>query len=63
MLLLLLNHIVMRALWKIDVYLISTLVNKSLYYLTGVTRRSCCRAVGLLVKWYVPNSFHSFQVI
>ena len=53
----------MRALWKIDVYLISTLVNKSLYYLTGVTRRSCGRAVGLLVKWYVPNSFHSFHVI
>jgi len=32
MLLLLLNYIVLRALWKIDVYLISTLVNKSLYY-------------------------------
>jgi len=28
MLLLLLNYVVMRALWKIDVYLISTLVNK-----------------------------------
>jgi len=26
MLLLLLNHVVLRALWKIDVYLISTLV-------------------------------------
>jgi len=32
MLLLLLIHVVSRALWKIDVYLISTLVNKSLYY-------------------------------
>ena len=32
MLLLLLNYVVLRALWKIDVYLISTLVNKSLYY-------------------------------
>jgi len=32
MLLLLLIYIVLRALWKIDVYLISTLVNKSLYY-------------------------------
>jgi len=31
-LLLLLNQVVLRALWKIDVYLISTLVNKSLYY-------------------------------
>jgi len=29
MLLLLLNYVVLRALWKIDVYLISTLVNKS----------------------------------
>jgi len=32
MLLLLLNYVVLRALWKLDVYLISTLVNKSLYY-------------------------------
>jgi len=31
-LLLLLNYVVLRALWKIDVHLISTLVNKSLYY-------------------------------
>ena len=34
-LLLLLNHVVivvLRALWKIDVHLISTLVNNSLYY-------------------------------
>jgi len=32
MLLLLLNYVVLRALLKIDVYLISTLVIKSLYY-------------------------------
>jgi len=32
MLLLLLIYVVLRALWKIDIYLISTLVNKSLYY-------------------------------
>jgi len=32
MLLLLLNYFVLRALWMIDVHLISTLVNKSLYY-------------------------------
>ena len=39
MLLLLLNSVVLRALWKIDVHLISTLVNKSLYYynMTNVT--------------------------
>ena len=34
MLLLLLIYVVLRALWKIDVYLISTLVNKSLYILS-----------------------------
>jgi len=33
MLLLLLNYFVLRALWKIDIQLISTLVNKSLYYI------------------------------
>jgi len=32
MLLLLLNYVVLRALWKIDVHLIITLVNKSRYY-------------------------------
>jgi len=32
MMVLVLNYVVLRALWKIDVYLISTLVNKSLYY-------------------------------
>jgi len=32
MLLLLLIYVVLMALWKTDVYLISTLVNKSLYY-------------------------------
>jgi len=31
MLLLLLIYVVLRALWKIDVHLISTLVNRSLY--------------------------------
>jgi len=34
MLLLLLNYVVLRALWQIDVHLISTLVNKSIYYYT-----------------------------
>jgi len=33
MLLLLLNYVVLRALWKIDVHLISILVNKSIYYI------------------------------
>jgi len=31
MLLLFLNYVVLRALWKIDVHLISTFVDKSLY--------------------------------
>jgi len=40
MLLLLFNYVVLRALWKIDVNVISTLVNKSLYYyqLYGIIR-------------------------
>ena len=33
MLLLLLNHVVLRALWKIDEHVIRTLVNKSLLLL------------------------------
>jgi len=32
MLLLLLHYIVLRTLWKLDVYPISTLVNKSIHY-------------------------------
>jgi len=32
MLLLLLNYVVLRALWKIDVHLKSTLVNKSILF-------------------------------
>jgi len=32
MLLLLFNYVVLRALWKIDVFIISTLVNKSIFY-------------------------------
>jgi len=32
LLLLLLNYVVLRALWKIDVHLISPFINKSLYY-------------------------------
>jgi len=44
MLLLLLNYVVLRALWKIDVYLISTLVNKSLYYYCrGITVENIAR--------------------
>jgi len=38
MLLLLLIYVVLRALWKIDVYLISTLVNKSLYLLSKISK-------------------------
>jgi len=41
MLLLLLKYVVMRALWEIDVHLISTLVNKSLYYCNHVFEVGC----------------------
>ena len=37
MLLLLLIYVVLRTLWKIAVYLISTLVNKSHYYLVSAS--------------------------
>jgi len=43
MLLLLLIYVVLRALWKIDVYLISTLVNKNLYY-TSLSK-TCNRSI------------------
>jgi len=51
MLLLLLNYVVLRALWKIDVYLISTPVNISLYY-----KR-------LYQKIYTAHVIHSFLAI
>ena len=35
----LLNYVVLRALWKIDVYRIITFVNKSLYYYHHRRRR------------------------
>ena len=40
MLLLLLNYVVLRALWKIDACLISTLVNKSLFCLFDISQSS-----------------------
>ena len=43
MLLLLLNYVALRALWKIDVHLISTLVNKSLYYYLYYNQPRCSR--------------------
>jgi len=39
MLLLLLNYVVLRALWKIDVHLISTLVTKSFIIIIIKTNR------------------------
>jgi len=42
MLLLLLNYVVLRALWKIDVHLISTLVNKNLYYIIIIFITQLC---------------------
>jgi len=40
MLLLLLNYVVLRALWKIDVHLISTLVNKSIIIIVTQTGKA-----------------------
>ena len=36
-------HVVLRAIWKIDVHLIGTLVNKSLYYTEWITHTMICR--------------------
>jgi len=48
----LLNYVVLRALWKIDVYLISPLVNKkkSLYYTRYVYRCVNCNYVHPLLN-------------
>jgi len=49
MLLLLLNHVVLRALCKIDVHLISTLVNKSLYYI-----------IIIVINWVDKTDFYIY---
>jgi len=56
MLLLLLIDVVLRALWKIDVYLIRTLVNKSLYN----TMRFGRKQQHLNVCFYSMNRFSAF---
>ena len=52
MLLLLLNYVELRALWKIDVHLISTLVNKSIYYYTTYSQLYVYN-VGLFLISYI----------
>jgi len=42
MLLLLLNYVVLRALWKIDVYLIRTLLIKSLFNVIFKCHQNAC---------------------
>ena len=42
MLLLLLNYVVLRALWEIDVHLISTLVNKKFLIIIIIVPNSIC---------------------
>jgi len=54
MLLLLLNYVVLRALWKIVVHLISILVNESLYNKYGnkyITSQSCTIRKRIIVIW------------
>jgi len=60
MLLLLLNYVVLRALLKIDVYLISTLVNKSLYY---HLLKSVDKSYVLQLLFVPSNSFLAESVI
>jgi len=52
MLLLLLNYVVLRASWTIDVHLISTLVNKSLYYYKSPYT---CSFINLFLFAVLPN--------
>jgi len=58
MLLLLLIYVVLRALWKIDVYLISTLVNKSLYYHYSRQSRYHFRLYHYTTDIQVKNEIH-----
>ena len=48
-LLLLLNYVVLKALWTIDVYIISTVVNKILYYYYYKRKQLSDTTKGLLI--------------
>jgi len=56
MLLLVLNSVVVRALWKIDVHLISTLVNKNLYYTTEIADNIQVYLVYTFYRWQNKKS-------
>ena len=58
MLLLLLNYVVLRALWKIDVYLISTLVNKYIYYYYYYYYYIHCICVNVYMNYIVLQNIH-----
>jgi len=57
MLLLLFNHAVLRALWKIDVYLISTLVNKKVFTYAFQNSTSIQHFKSHYVQWTHPLLF------
>ena len=66
MLLLLLNYVVLRALWKIDVHLISTLVNKSLIIIIIIIIifiTIIIIIINLQHVIYVLNRFNSSELI
>ena len=57
MLLMLLIYVVLRALWKIDVYLISTLVNNKSLYLAKYKRPGpSCFALSVMMSIYLSRS-------
>jgi len=73
MLLLLLNYVVLRAVWKIDVHLISTLVNnkKSLYYcMAKITKEANQRTESVILesnlqmtlKWYEHTIIQLYKI-
>ena len=63
MLLLLLNYVVLRALWKIGVHLISTLVNKSLIIIIIIVTVIIIIIINLQHVIYVLNRFNSSELI
>jgi len=59
----LLNYVVLRALWKIDVHLISTLVNKSLYYYYYYYHYSILDSLYKRVKQHFEIEFYICNIV
>mgnify|MGYP006890609705 CR=1 FL=1 len=56
MLLLLLNYVVLRALWMVDVHLISTPVNKSLYITCIIIIISSSSSISSIIIIFIHNT-------